>query len=134
MRLPRSDYVFGRAGSPLHAENAAPTGVVALPEDPRLTQPPLQFFGRRSINNGVFYTPKPRRQPLVTDRYVPDARSRQLEDKTRKEAGRKAYLTRGKPLHEHPSVNCCLLRSLLDRRFLKIFDGVSNGSKTIYSP
>jgi hypothetical protein len=31
-----------RAGSPLHAESAAPTGVVALPEYLRLTQPPLQ--------------------------------------------------------------------------------------------
>jgi hypothetical protein len=95
------------------------------PEDLQLTQPPLQFFGRRSINDGVFYTPEPRREPLVTDRYIPEARSSQLEDKIRKEAGRKAYLTRGKRLHEHPGVNCCLLRSLLDRRFLKSFASIA---------
>src|SRR6266576_749490 len=40
----------GRAGSPLHAGSVAPTGVVALPEYLRLTQPPLQrayFFPAR---------------------------------------------------------------------------------------
>jgi hypothetical protein len=28
-------------------------------------------------------------------------------------------------LHEHPGVNCCLLRSLLDRRFLKSFASIA---------
>ena len=36
-----------RAGSPLHAESVAPTGVVALPEDLRLTQPPVQSESAR---------------------------------------------------------------------------------------
>ena len=42
LKINKEAGTLGRAGSPLHAESAAPTGVVALPEDRRLTQPPLQ--------------------------------------------------------------------------------------------